>query len=59
MMNPDFPEDTGDLDADRRRRRQFLTRLAATVAGSGVLSALPWIAPLRAAPLGSAACASA
>lgn len=55
MMNPDFPEDTGDLDEDRRRRRQFLTRLAATVAGSGVLSALPWIAPLRAAPLGSAA----
>ncbi len=37
------------------RRRRFLARLAGVVAGSTVLSALPWVAPLRAQPVGNAA----
>ena len=36
------------------RRRRFLARLAGVIAGSTMLSAVPWMAPLRAQPVGSA-----
>jgi predicted dehydrogenase len=37
-----------------RQRRRFLARLAGVVAGSTLLSGLPWMAPLRAQPVGDA-----
>lgn len=44
-----------DFIQDALRRRRFLTRLAGVIAGSTVLSELPWMAPLRAQPVGNAA----
>ena len=40
---------------DTLRRRRFLARVAGVIAGSTLLSGLPWMAPLRAQPAGSAA----
>jgi predicted dehydrogenase len=39
---------------ETRERRRFLARLAGVVAASSLLAELPWMAPLRAQPVGSA-----
>jgi predicted dehydrogenase len=51
-MPSEFPVDTDSVRDDLAQRRRFLTRLAGVVAGSTLLSALPWMAPLRAQPVG-------
>lgn len=43
-----------DIRIETRARRQFLARLAGIVAGSSLLSGLPWMAPLHAQPAGDA-----
>ncbi|WP_338771037.1 Gfo/Idh/MocA family oxidoreductase [Massilia sp. METH4] len=53
-MSKDFPPDTDDAGDDIVARRRFLQRLAGVVASSTLLSALPWMAPLRAQPAGRA-----
>ena len=54
-MTLDFTTLTDDVGADRARRRRFLARLATAIGGSAVLGVLPWMAPLRAQPVGRAA----
>lgn len=53
-MNNDFPADSHHAGDDLVARRRFLLRLSEVVAGSALLSALPWMAPLRAQPVGNA-----
>lgn len=43
-----------DIRHEVQARRRFLARLAGVVAGSSLLSGLPWMAPLRAQPAGDA-----
>ena len=53
-MNSKFPDETLTASSDPVLRRRFLARLAGVIAGSSVLSGLPWMAPLRAQPVGNA-----
>jgi predicted dehydrogenase len=53
-MTNKLPEEPNYAGGDAHQRRRFLARLAGVIAGSTVLSALPWMAPLRAQPVGSA-----
>lgn len=53
MMHED-PRQSDNAGEDLVERRRFLARLASVVAGSTVLSGLPWLAPLRAQPVGDA-----
>ena len=53
-MNKQFPDEPITAASDSDRRRRFLARLAVSIAGSSLLSGLPWMAPLRAQPVGGA-----
>lgn len=53
-MKNEYPADTDNAGDDLAERRRFLARLAGVVAGSTLLSSLPWMTPLRAQPVGHA-----
>ena len=42
------------MERERSSRRSFLKGIAGSIAGSALLAELPWLAPLRAAPVGDA-----
>jgi predicted dehydrogenase len=44
-----------DIRHEAEQRRRFLARVAGVITSSALLSALPWMAPLRAQPVGDAA----
>lgn len=53
-MNPNFPQDSNDIQTDLKHRRKFLSSLAIAIAGSTIISELPWFSSLSAAPVGNA-----
>ena len=50
-MKPEFSKMTRDPEADLTKRRDFLKILAGVVGGTALLSELPWLSPLAAAPI--------
>lgn len=55
MPDPEIPDAELNRHDTTEDRREVLKRLAAGMAGSAFLAGLPWFAPLRAAPAGTAA----